>query len=117
MRETRSLHAMRRGWKPAQGSASSEALPQETGSNGCASSEGWHVQWETVPPGKKSDPVAWIAGRRETEFLKPIDKAIVRMVSESPGRNASEPIDGLETPSPGSRAPICWAKAAWIVAS
>jgi len=35
-------------------------------------------------------PVAWIAGWRETETLKPIDKAIERMVSESPGRNASE---------------------------
>ncbi len=28
--------------------------------------------------------------------LKPIDKAILRMVSESPGRNASERIGGLE---------------------
>ena len=31
--------------------------------------------------------VAWIAGRREIEFLKPIDKAIQGMVSESSGRN------------------------------
>jgi hypothetical protein len=22
----------------------------------CASSEGWRVQWETVPPGQKSEP-------------------------------------------------------------
>src|SRR3989442_10890674 len=35
-------------------------------------------------------PVAWIAGWRETETLKPIDKAIRGMVSESPGRNASD---------------------------
>ena len=28
--------------------------------------------------------------------MKPTDKAIVRMVSESPGRNASEPVGGLE---------------------
>jgi len=35
------------------------------------------------------DPVAWMAGRRETEYLKPIDKAIHGMVSESPGRNES----------------------------
>ena len=35
-------------------------------------------------------PVAWMAGRRETEALKPIDKAIKRMGSESPGRNESE---------------------------
>src|SRR5437867_7351182 len=31
-----------------------------------------------------------MAGWRETETLKPIDEAIARMVSESPGRNASE---------------------------
>ena len=42
-------------------------------------------------------PVAWIAGRKVTEFLKPIDEAIVRMASESSGRNASEPIGGLES--------------------
>jgi hypothetical protein len=40
--------------------------------------------------------VAWIAARKETEFLKPIDKAIPGMVSESPGRNASEPKGGLD---------------------
>ena len=70
------------------------------------------------PTGAKvRSPVAWVAYVEETKRMKPTDQAIVRMVSESPGRNASEPIDGLETPSPGSRAPICWAKAAWIVAS
>ncbi|MFQ5906222.1 MAG: hypothetical protein ACE5JA_06580 [bacterium] len=42
------------------------------------------------------DPVAWIAGLRETETLKPIDKAIFGMVSESPGRNESERTGGLE---------------------
>ena len=41
-------------------------------------------------------PVAWIAGLRETETLKPIDKAILGMVSESPGRNESERTGGLE---------------------
>jgi hypothetical protein len=41
--------------------------------------------------------VVWIAGRKETEFLKPIDKAILGMVSESPGRNESEPTGGLDT--------------------
>ena len=30
----------------------------------------------------------------ETKLVKLTDKAIVRMVSESPGRNASEPIGG-----------------------
>jgi hypothetical protein len=41
---------------------------------------------------KVRSPVAWIAGRKETESLKPIDKAILWMVSESPGRNAINPI-------------------------
>ena len=37
-----------------------------------------------------SSLVAWVAGRKETEFLKPTDKAIPGMVSESSGRNESE---------------------------
>ena len=48
--------------------------------------------------GKSQNPVAWVASVEETNRMKPTDKAIVRMVSELPGRNASEPIDGLETP-------------------
>ena len=32
----------------------------------------------------------------ETNRRKPTDKAILGMVSESPGRNASEPTSGLE---------------------
>src|SRR6516164_1093914 len=42
--------------------------------------------------------VAWIAERREIEFLMPIDKAIFRMVSKSSGRNESERRFGLERP-------------------
>jgi len=44
--------------------------------------------------------VAWIAGRREIEFPKPIDKAIFRMVSKSSGRNESERGGGLESEKP-----------------
>jgi hypothetical protein len=40
--------------------------------------------------------VAWIPGRREIEFLMPIDKAIFRMGSKSSGRNESERRVGLE---------------------
>jgi hypothetical protein len=50
----------------------------------CASSEGWHVQWEAVlspTEAKVRSLVAWIAGRRGTEFLKPIDEAIHGMVA------------------------------------
>ena len=37
-----------------------------------------------------------MAGRRETDDLKPIDKAIFGMVSEPPGRNESERTGSLE---------------------
>ncbi|MBI4831119.1 MAG: hypothetical protein HY801_06105, partial [Candidatus Lindowbacteria bacterium] len=48
------------------------------------------------PTGEKVRlPVAWIARVEETKLVKAIDKAIFGMVSESPGRNASEPIGGL----------------------
>jgi hypothetical protein len=40
--------------------------------------------------------VAWVAGRKETEFLKPTDKAIHGMVSESSGRNESKRRGDLE---------------------
>jgi len=38
-----------------------------------------------------------MAGRRETDDLKPIDKAIFGMVSEVPGRNESERTVGPES--------------------
>jgi len=66
---------------------------------------------------KVRSPVAWIAERRETDLLKPIDEAIFRMVSKLLGRNASKPIGGLEKPNPEGRAPDFWAKAAPIVAT
>jgi len=56
-------------------------------------------------------PVAWVAGWRETETLKPIDKAIARMVSESPSRNASEREMAPKHPNPGGRAVDYSAKA------
>ncbi len=54
--------------------------------------------------------VAWVASVEETKRMKLTDKAIQGMVSESPGRNASEPIGGLDKkinpeaePSPSGR--------------
>src|SRR5713226_8789658 len=41
-------------------------------------------------------PVARVASVEETKRMKPTDKAIFGMVSESPGRNASEPSGGLD---------------------
>jgi hypothetical protein len=63
------------------------------------------------------NPVAWIAGGKETELLEPIDKAIFRMVSKSSGRNANKPIGDLEILRSEGRAPSFRAKAAWIVAT
>jgi len=48
------------------------------------------------PKGRVRTLVAGIAGRKETESLKPIDKAIFGRVSKSSGRNESERKDGLE---------------------
>ena len=42
--------------------------------------------------GKSQSPVTWVASVEETKRMKPTDKAIFRMVSESPGRNGSEPV-------------------------
>jgi hypothetical protein len=47
--------------------------------------------------GNSQSPVAWVAFVEETKRMKPTDKAILGMVSESPGRNASKPISGPET--------------------
>ena len=50
--------------------------------------------------GKVRDPVAWVAFVEETKRMKPTDKAILGMVSESPGRNVSEPRSGLDKYNP-----------------
>lgn len=75
----------------------------EIGTSGCVSSEGWRVQWEMNPTGANvRNPVAWIAGRKETEFLKPIDDVVRRGGGESSGRNESERRGGLESANPGA---------------
>ena len=49
------------------------------------------------PTGAKvGSPVAWVASVEETKRMKPTDKAILGMASESPGRNESEPRGGLD---------------------
>ena len=61
------------------------------------SRKGRHVQWESVPPEEESGTfVAWVASVEETKRMKPTDEAILGMVSESPGRNASESSGGLD---------------------
>src|ERR1700680_4378998 len=80
-----------------------------------ATSEGWHVQWEVSHhQGKRQSPVAWVAFVEETKRMKPTDKAIHGMVSESSGRKASEPRSGLvkkwfRRPNPLVRDEACMA--------
>ena len=50
--------------------------------------------------GKSQSPVTRMAAWRETETLKPIDKASARMVSESPGRNESKRTGGPKMLTP-----------------
>ena len=65
------------------------------------------------PTGEKVRiPVAWVADVEETKRMKPTDKAALGAVSESPGRNESEPTGGLDTKEPGGRALFVGAKAA-----
>ena len=62
--------------------------------------------------GKVRTFVAWVASVEETKRMKPTDKAIFGMASESPGRNASEPSGGLDKNDSGGRALSFGAKAA-----
>jgi len=64
---------------------------------------------------KVSSPVAWIAGWRETKVLKPIDKAIYKDGSKSPGCSESEHRGGLENMNPEGRARDDRVKAAGTV--
>src|SRR6516162_5773168 len=58
------------------------------------------------PTGAKvRNPVAWIARMEETKWVESIDKAILGMVSESQGRNESEPTSSLDKNESGGRAP------------
>jgi len=56
-----------------------------------------------------------MAGSRETEGLKPIDKAILGDVSESSGRNESEHKVASKVGDSGGRARFRRAKTGWTV--
>ena len=66
--------------------------------------------------GRSQEPRSWTAGWRETEPLKPVDKPIGRMGSESLGRNERERTVASKVGSPRGRARFRRAKAAWLVA-
>jgi len=60
--------------------------------------------------------VAWIAGRKETEFLKPIDDDIRGMAASHRAVTKVNAQVASKVSSPRGRARNCRVKAAWIVA-
>jgi hypothetical protein len=56
--------------------------------------------------GKVTDPVVWVAFVEERKRRKPTDKAILGMVSPSPGRNERELGSGLDQIESEGRAPM-----------
>ena len=86
------------GWKDYRKAGASPTLFNDPDFPvGSVSRQGRHGQWESVPPEEESGTfVAWVASAEETKRMKPTDQAILGMVSESPGRNASEPSGGLD---------------------
>jgi transposase len=88
-------------------------LSPKINSDDSATSEGWRVQWRQSHRVKSQKPVAWMAGKRETNCPEAHRrKPFIGMVSESPGRNESKRIGGPERISPGCRARCRQAKAA-----
>ena len=89
----------------------------ETGTYGCVSSEGWRVQWENKPTeAKVRSLVAWIAGRKETEFLKPIDGIILGVMASHWAVTKVNAEVASKVSGPRGRAYNRRAKAAWMVA-
>jgi hypothetical protein len=89
----------------------------EIGPSGCVSSEGWRVQWENKPTeAKVRSLVAWIAGRKETEFLKPIDSIILGVMASHWAVTKVNAEVASKVSGPRGRAPNRRAKAAWMVA-
>ena len=84
--------------------------------SGCASSKGWRVQREMNPAKARARSlVAWMAGRRETNDLKPIDKAILRMAASRRAAAQANVEVAPKMKSPGGRARNRRVKAAWRV--
>jgi hypothetical protein len=62
-----------------RGSLGRNGSSREKGRRGVCPAKGWCVQREvSLAKVKVRNLVAWIAGRREINFLKPIDKAIFK---------------------------------------
>jgi hypothetical protein len=75
----------------------------------CASSEGWRVQREESPvQARARSLVAWMAGRRETNDLKPIDRdvhdhPVEKRCSPNPTSKTSEASSDHRAPGPRVR--------------
>src|SRR4029450_2686446 len=83
----------------------SESRMTEMVLSGCASSEGWRVQWEESPTQARARSlVARMAGRREINDLKPIDSVIL---GRAASHRAATKVNAEVAPkmrSPGGRA-------------
>ena len=83
----------------------------------CVSSEGWRVQWEIKPTeAKVRSLVAWIARRKETASLKPIDRIILGMTASHWAVTKVNAEVASKVSGPRGRAYNRRAKAAWMVA-
>ena len=67
--------------------------------------------------GKSQSPVAWIARRKETESLKPIDQIILGMTVSHWAVTKVNADVASKVSGPRGRACNCKAKAAWVVAT
>jgi hypothetical protein len=94
----------------------SEIRIREIRLSGCASSKGWRVQREMNPAKAKARSlVAWMAGRRETNDLKPIDNVIIRMTASHRAAAQANAEVAPKMRGPGGRAHNRRAKAAWSI--
>src|SRR5215469_10623520 len=84
--------------------------------SGSASGESWRVQREVSPAKARARSlVAWMAGRRETNDLKPIDRIDVRTIASHRAAAQANAQVAPKTFNPGGRAHYRRAKAAWRV--
>ena len=90
---------------------------REIRTSGCVSSKCWRVQWEVSPTGAKvRSLVTWIARRKETESLKPIDQIILGMTVSHWAVTKVNADVASKVNGPRGRAGNCTVKAAWMVA-
>jgi len=128
VREIRMLRSRRRGLEtgprtslngheggnPGYGQGISYGPPRQPPTLRASSRRLAHPAGVSPARARVRSPVAESQTGGKPSDLKPTDKAIFRMVSKSPGRNASEPIGGLDRKRSGGRVFYSETKAARI---